>query len=104
MDVQKREYKRKYIRRFRTVQEVINQWDPVGLLPGDAAPFDEYELEIAQIVALLGKNPNDVHKTAEGIYKVFIKWFGEDNCPPIEECQRLATEIWKAIDDETVRD
>lgn len=97
MDEQKREYKRKYVRRFGIVQSIINQWDPIGLFPGDAAPFNEYEPEIAQIVALLDKNDREPSSLAEGIQGVFLRWFGDDMAPPMEECRKVASKILEAM-------
>ena len=45
--------KEKYNETFNIVEKIINDWDPVGLLP--SAPEDEYELEIARIFSLLSK-------------------------------------------------
>ncbi|MFB5193251.1 DUF1871 family protein [Alicyclobacillus fastidiosus] len=100
------EQKRKYIRRFDIVQGVVNKWDPIGLFPSDAAPFDEYEPEIAHIVALLDKNEHDVLETAKGIFKVFSDWFGDDYAHyfPLEDCKRVAIRIWQAINGESIRD
>jgi hypothetical protein len=43
--------KDKYNETFKVVKKIVNEWNPVGLLP--SAPEDEYELEIARIVALV---------------------------------------------------
>lgn len=73
------------------VKEVIDEWDPIGLL-GMGCPDDEYDPEIKDIVLLLS-NIESVDKLAVKIQKVFIKWFEEEL--PIEKCNLVALKIWK---------
>jgi hypothetical protein len=75
------------------VKEVIDKWDPIGLL-GLGCPDDEYDPEIADIVRLL-INIKSVNELAEGINEVFIKWFGEDLT--IEKCFPVALKIWNRL-------
>ena len=46
----KKIYKKQYKQMFSLVQVVINRWDPYSLLEG-GAPEDEFESEIASVVA-----------------------------------------------------
>ena len=48
-----KELKEKYDKTFKLVKRIINNWDPIGLLP--SVPDDEYEMEIGRIVSLLYK-------------------------------------------------
>ncbi|MFN7253241.1 MAG: hypothetical protein ACK4M9_21075 [Anaerobacillus sp.] len=41
------ELKEKYNKLFNIVKKIVNDWDPIGLLP--SAPDDEYEFEVTRI-------------------------------------------------------
>ncbi|WP_316571766.1 DUF1871 family protein [Neobacillus sp. YIM B06451] len=58
------------------VKEVIDEWDPIGLL-GMGCPDDEYDPEINDIVKRLS-NITSVDELAQEIQEVFLKWFGEN--------------------------
>ncbi|MGN0754930.1 MAG: DUF1871 family protein [Aristaeellaceae bacterium] len=60
---------------MRFVEEVINHWDPIGLL--SFSPDDEYHSECERIQELL-KQTNDIDELASGIYTVFVESFGID--------------------------
>lgn len=68
------------------IKKVIDEWDPINLLP--YAPNDEYSPEIAEIENLLCLCDNAA-ELSSGIYKVFVKSFGKDvfNRPESECCQ-----------------
>jgi Domain of unknown function (DUF1871) len=79
--------------KFNTIKEVINEWDPIGLLD-DGEPDDEYTPEIRDIVQLL-TSIKSVDELAVIIHKVFLKWFGEDSTDlieyyTIEKCKPVA--------------
>ena len=61
---------------MNTVKTIINDWDPINLL--SHAPDNEYYLEIKEIEKLLEttKNCTDL---AEGIYNIFITFFGKNS-------------------------
>jgi len=82
--------KEKYNKIFNIVKEIVNDWDPVGLL--HSAPEDEYEIEITRIVSLLNK-VDSVYTLSDGLGKVFTKAF--DCSFPKEECLPIAQKIWK---------
>ncbi|MCA1063733.1 DUF1871 family protein [Rossellomorea sp. AcN35-11] len=81
--------KEKYNETFNIVKKIINDWDPVGLLP--SAPEDEYEIEIARIVSLLYK-ADSVITLADGIGQIFTKAF--DWSFTEEEYLPVAQKIW----------
>jgi hypothetical protein len=79
--------------KYISVKEVIDEWDPIGLL-SMRCPDDEYDPEIRDIVRLLS-DIKSVDELAGGINKVFIKWFEEDLT--IEKCYPIALKIWNKI-------
>ena len=79
--------------KFILVKEVVDEWDPIGLL-GMGCPDDEYDPEIKDIVQLLS-NIKTVDELTRVIQKVFIKWFEEDLT--IEKCYPVALEIWNRL-------
>jgi hypothetical protein len=79
--------------KYSSVKEVIDEWDPIGLL-GMGCPDDEYDPEIRDIIGLLS-NIKSVDDLAVGINKVFIKWFEEDLT--IEKCYPVALKIWNKL-------
>jgi hypothetical protein len=69
---------------FKAVQEIINDYDPVGLIEG-GAPDDEYHDEVGKIVVLLRKE-SEREPLAERIEEVFREAFGNEvksdqSCP-----------------------
>ncbi len=81
--------KEKYNATFNIVKKIVNEWDPVGLLP--SAPDDEYEFEIARIVSLLS-NVDTVNTLSDGIAQIFTKAFGWSFSE--EECLPVSRKIW----------
>jgi hypothetical protein len=59
----------------KTVTQIINQWDPIGLFPG--APTDEYSSEIDQICSKIA-NAKDFQILAIEIHDTFTKAFGSE--------------------------
>lgn len=75
------------------VQNIINEWDPIGLMKH--APDDEYEAEIIQIVDML-PNADTVEELAKIIRDIFVQAFGDDMFrKTIEECTIVARKIMK---------
>lgn len=57
--------------------EIIDEWDPIGLYP--AAPENEYEPEIKDIIKFIETKENITTKTlAVEIDRIFKTWFGSD--------------------------
>jgi hypothetical protein len=87
-----KELKEKYNELFKLVKKIVNDLDPIGLLP--SAPDDEYEMEIGRIVALLSR-VDSVDALAEGIGVIFTKAF--DWSFTKEECLSIAQKIWEDV-------
>ncbi|WP_227938175.1 DUF1871 family protein [Alkalihalobacillus deserti] len=84
-----KELKEKYNKLFNIIKKIVNDWDPIGLLP--SAPDDEYEFEVAKIVTLLNK-ADSVESLADGIATIFTKSF--DWSLTKEDCLPVAQKIW----------
>ena len=79
------------------VKDIINSWDPLGLL--FHAPQDEYCSEIEEIQHLLDVT-DDVERIAEGIFEVFIKSFGKETFNKSkDDCRYIAQTLKKAHGD-----
>ena len=73
------------------IKKIIDRWDPMDLLV--CAPSDEYHSEIIEIEDLFNMSKN-ISELTEGIYKVFVRSFGEDNfCKTRAECAVIAQKI-----------
>ncbi len=75
------------------VTKIVNEWDPMGLLP--FAPKDEYEYEIMQIKELLKTHTHLTSKElAYKIYDIFVSSFEDIDCKlSVEECKRIAEKL-----------
>ena len=73
------------------VQNIINQWDPIGLM--DFCPRDEYHTEIESIVTRVNENL-DYKALGMEIYKIFLESFGEE-CfkKSLSDCVDIAKNI-----------
>lgn len=83
---------------FFIIKEIINKWDPIGLLD-DGAPDDEYSYEILRIVNKITKY-NSADDLSNYIYKLFLKMFGDEvNSKAKEktECDKIAKCIFYQI-------
>ncbi|MEN6412500.1 MAG: hypothetical protein ABFC84_07025 [Veillonellales bacterium] len=56
-----KEIKQKCSRRYKELEKIVNEWDPVGLISG-GAPEDEYDCLTMQILFLLheGKDTEEI--------------------------------------------
>ena len=76
------------------VTKIINQWDPIGLLP--FAPSDEYHSETAQIKQLFAAARTE-DELAAGIDQVFRAAFGPEVFQKsLDECRAVARLLWAA--------
>lgn len=82
--------KEKYNELLKVVKQVVNAWDPIGVLPD--APDDEYEFEIGKIVALLNK-VGTVDALSDGIGMIFTKALDRNFSK--KDCLPIAKEIWR---------
>ncbi|GAB6086710.1 DUF1871 family protein [Alkaliphilus crotonatoxidans] len=59
------------INRKDIITEIINDWDPIGVLP--YAPIDEYEVEISEILSYIdSESIIDTSNLAHKIRKIFL--------------------------------
>lgn len=70
---------------FKSVKQVIDEWDPIGLL--DFAPDDEYSEECQQI---LENYCNDTNKLGEIIFNIFKNNFDDAFTQTKENCIDIA--------------
>lgn len=79
-----------YMNTYKLVEEVINEWDPINLLP--LAPRDEYKLEILKIVNLL-QEINSTQELGRGIYQIFVRCFDDMFKRSEKDCLLIAERI-----------
>lgn len=73
------------------IKKIINDWDPIDLL--SHAPDDEYHSEIKEIEKLL-ETTKSYTDLAEGIYNIFITFFGNNTFKKSKfECILIAQKI-----------
>ena len=83
-----------YERAFTLVRKATNGWDPYGLISG-GCPQDEWELEIASIVAQMPRirASRDV---AHVVSRVFSGSLGKERCSP-EACAAVGSQLYDAL-------
>lgn len=85
-----KDLKKKYKREFFELREIINKWDPYSLVE-EGAPKDEFEAEIAVILAKL-KGRSSVDEIAKLVSEVFTNAF--DATFTVESCRVVAEKIY----------
>lgn len=94
----KSDLKKKYKRLIQLVKEIIDQWDPIGLLL--FCPPDEYDMEIECIAAIATKDI-DVGTLALEIQAIFQKYFGSDTFRnDYDECLKTAIILKQKLQEE----
>ncbi len=84
------------IEKLQVIREIINKWDPIGLLKL-GAPRGEYDLEINRISCKIEKIKN-VQELADVIYNVFNETFNYHTFDrKYLECKIVAEEMWNKI-------
>lgn len=73
---------------FKSIKQVIDEWDPIGLL--NFAPDDEYDDECQQI---LESYCNDTDKLGETIFNIFKNNFEDSFTFNKENCINIANII-----------
>ena len=61
--VEHKSRKRRAMAKVRIVEEILRRWDPIGVMPGEAAPSDEYDGYAPHIVSLVQQGCSDVQLT-----------------------------------------
>jgi len=82
----------KYDELFACVKEAIDEWDPFRLLIG-GAPGDEYNEEVAQIIAGL-RNCRIITDIQDLVFNVFKRNFGDDSVGNKEAYSSVARAIF----------
>lgn len=78
---------------FQVVSQIINEWDPVGLLE-ILCPPDEYDNEVSEILEGIMRNPPDIREFANDIERIFSTRFPDGLFQkPFTECIRVAEKI-----------
>lgn len=72
------------------IKEIINKWDPIGLMAH--APSDEYKKEINEILYCC-QNYSDVRTIAKNIKEIFTEQFGHFFDKTYEDCFIIANKI-----------
>ena len=74
------------------ITEIINEWDPLDLLP--FAPQDEYEAEINEIKNILKGNKDiSIRELAFSINTILVNFLGDDYVPDMAKCIQVAQKI-----------
>lgn len=83
-----------YDRVFALVRGVINAWDPTGLIAG-SAPADEWEEEIARLVAQVPQIRSEAD-AVDAVSRIFTA-----SLAPVEvsaaECARVGRALYEAL-------
>ncbi|WP_152394271.1 DUF1871 family protein [Paenibacillus guangzhouensis] len=85
---------------FTVVKEIIDNWDPIGLL-AIHCPDDEYESEIREIVTALSYTTN-AEELASKINNILYQAFEED-FKKSNDCNVIAHEILRALHERGLR-
>jgi hypothetical protein len=85
-----------YDRAFAVVRGVIHEWDPYTLI-GDGAPIDEWDSEIASLVAQIRriKSENDA---AHAVSRVFSSAFQPEGFSP-GDCAEVGKRLYSSLVD-----
>jgi hypothetical protein len=60
---------------IRAVQAILRRWDPIGVLPGEAGPADEYDSYAAHIATLVSEGAS-VDKVTAHLGKIRTQAIG----------------------------
>jgi hypothetical protein len=82
--------RQQYDQAFALLREWVTQWDPLGLIGGGAPP-DEWDHEIARLLAMLrgARSPEDV---SAAVTAVFRDSLGE-SAPDAVSCSTFSREL-----------
>ena len=90
--------KKQYRQLIQITKEIIDQWDPIGLL--EFCPSNEYDMEIESIAAVITKNI-DADTLASKIMHIFQDYFGSDAFSGNhDECLKISNSLIQKIQEE----
>lgn len=89
-------------RLFKTVKEIINDWDPVELL-AIHFPDDEYHSELRVICTYI-EATKELQEVGLGtcIYSTFKDFLGQEFQKTLDECMEISKKIIKSIKDNKI--
>jgi hypothetical protein len=90
----KKQRKRLAMSKIRRVQAILRRWDPIGVLPGEFAPADEYDDYAPHIVSMLYQGCS-VNALADHLSGLRIETIGLEDNP--ERDREIAIEIMEAL-------
>ena len=82
-----------YKKLFKQVKQLVGKADPLGLLQ-HGAPSDEYDQEIAKILAHL-HTCETVDQLRKSVFAIFLKSFGSDTAGSEQDYQELASALYQ---------
>ncbi|HVY81147.1 MAG TPA: DUF1871 family protein [Steroidobacteraceae bacterium] len=91
----------KYQRMWDVTAHVVRKWDPLGLLAG-GAPTDEYDQEIASLVAQIPRIHSAVD-AAHAVSRVFVSSFHPQTFS-VEICSEAGKTLYVALSEQGLID
>jgi len=85
-----------YRRRFALVREIVNRFDPIGLI-ASGCPADEHEQEIALVLVAM-KNASNKADLCARIKGLFAERFCPADVERIPRWSELGAELWAIRD------
>ena len=83
-----------YDRAFDVVRSAINEWDPYGLVGGGAPP-DEWDSEVASIVAQIPRIAN-ARDAAHAVSRTFAGSLHHKGFSP-EDCETVGARLFRGL-------
>jgi Domain of unknown function (DUF1871) len=83
-----------YDRAFAVVRKAINAWDPYGLI-GGGSPFDEWDSEVASIVAQIPRI-SSARDAAHAIARTFAGSLDHEGFSP-EDCKAVGAQVFQEL-------
>ena len=87
----KDDFKQKYKTMFSELTQIINDWDPYGLIDG-GAPADEFEAEVAKVLAGLAKS-HSVKDVVQLVSDVFSESFEKEKFS-VKSCKEVGKKVY----------
>jgi len=77
---------------MQKLRDIINKYDPAGLIVDGVTPEDEYDSEIKNILDNFDSSI-DKKQFASYIHSIFKQMFNEDIAGPVDKYYNMASEI-----------
>ena len=82
-----------YKQRFEQIRQVLGKADPLGLVQ-HGAPSDEYDQEVAKILAQLHRCET-IDQLRKSVFAVFLESFGAETAGSERDYQDLASALYQ---------